>query len=279
MFRASISPSSGVFTAVATCCHLVHVVLGVCPRASGSVDVPEVHCKHGLRPLYGCGAEVWSVHATATLTLVMIGDPGEILWKHGILNYYRPMTPGFFLSADAKDGELRASTKVLLNNHSHDRHNVKKKKEKKKKKETGLQSYVRSRMLVRRCVARFHFRCCGVPPQHCKMKARRTFETLASLKPASRRIVSEHQRCLSHLYHLKSVVSGLCREVDENCTLLGHYATSGIINTLNPELNPICYLLALLGAHHFLHVSRTRVKLLTFRLLMSYIYIYIYIYI
>ena len=44
-------------------------------------------------------------------------------------------------------------------------------------------------------------------------------------------------------------------------------------NPLNPELNPICYLLALLGAHHFLHVSRIRVKLLTFRLLMSYIYI------
>ena len=32
------------------------------------------------------------------------------------------------------------------------------------------------------------------------------------------------------------------------------------INPLNPELNPICYLLALLGAHHFLHVSRIRVK-------------------
>jgi len=44
-----------------------------------------------------------------------------------------------------------------------------------------------------------------------------------------------------------------------------------IINPLNPELNPICYLLALLGAHHFLHVSRIRVKLLTFRRLMSYI--------
>ena len=46
------------------------------------------------------------------------------------------------------------------------------------------------------------------------------------------------------------------------------------INPLNPELNPICYLLALLGAQHFLHVSRIRVKLLTFRLLMSYIYIH-----
>ena len=51
------------------------------------------------------------------------------------------------------------------------------------------------------------------------------------------------------------------------------------VNPLNDELNPICYLLALLGAHHFFHVSRIRVKSLTLRLLMSYIYIYIYIYI
>ena len=59
------------------------------------------------------------------------------------------------------------------------------------------------------------------------------------------------------------------------CSLWG---TSGILvhntdfNPLKPELNPICYLLALLGAHNFLHVSRIRVKLLTLRLLMSYIY-------
>jgi hypothetical protein len=43
------------------------------------------------------------------------------------------------------------------------------------------------------------------------------------------------------------------------------------LNPLSPELNPICYLLALL-AHDFLHVSRIRVKSLTLRLLMSYIY-------
>ena len=47
-------------------------------------------------------------------------------------------------------------------------------------------------------------------------------------------------------------------------------------NPLNAELNPICHLLASLGVHHFLHVSRIRVKSLTLRLLMSYIYIYIY---
>jgi len=44
------------------------------------------------------------------------------------------------------------------------------------------------------------------------------------------------------------------------------------LNPLNAELNPICYLLALLGAHHFLHVSRIRIKCLTLRLLMSCIY-------
>jgi len=33
-----------------------------------------------------------------------------------------------------------------------------------------------------------------------------------------------------------------------------------VINTLNAKLNSICHLLALLGAHHILHVSRIRVK-------------------
>jgi hypothetical protein len=31
-------------------------------------------------------------------------------------------------------------------------------------------------------------------------------------------------------------------------------------NPLNTELNPICHLLALLGSHHILYVSRIRVK-------------------
>ena len=57
-------------------------------------------------------------------------------------------------------------------------------------------------------------------------------------------------------------------------TLYGHDVEFLTVNPLNAELNQICYLLALLGAHHFLHVSRIRVKSLTPRLLMSYIYIY-----
>ena len=39
-------------------------------------------------------------------------------------------------------------------------------------------------------------------------------------------------------------------------------ATVNMFNPLKPELNPICYLLALLGTHHFFHVSGLRVNLL-----------------
>jgi len=35
------------------------------------------------------------------------------------------------------------------------------------------------------------------------------------------------------------------------------------VNPLNAELNPTCHLLALLGDHHILHVSRVRVKAVT----------------
>jgi len=38
-----------------------------------------------------------------------------------------------------------------------------------------------------------------------------------------------------------------------------HYLV--VINPLNTELNPICHLLALLEAHHILHVSRIRVNI------------------
>ena len=48
-----------------------------------------------------------------------------------------------------------------------------------------------------------------------------------------------------------------------------------LLKPLSAELASICYLLALL-AHHFLHLSRIRVKSLTLRWLMSYIYIYIW---
>jgi len=68
--------------------------------------------------------------------------------------------------------------------------------------------------------------------------------------------------------------SSIEEEIQYRITLRNkaYYSDQFFFNPLNPELNPICYLLALLGAHHFLHVSKIRVKLLTFRLLMSYIH-------
>jgi len=58
----------------------------------------------------------------------------------------------------------------------------------------------------------------------------------------------------------------LCPYLKRHVSIL---ISTPIIKPLNVELSPICSLLALLGAYHFLHVSRIRVKSLTLRLLMS----------
>ena len=82
---------------------------------------------------------------------------------------------------------------------------------------------------------------------------------------------SSHNRCPPHY-------TALHTHEENKCTSHGlSHVSYRLINPLNAELNPICCLLALLGAHHFLHVTRIRVKSLTLRLLMSYIYIYIYV--
>jgi len=51
---------------------------------------------------------------------------------------------------------------------------------------------------------------------------------------------------------------------NSNCVL---YLVIGVnaFNPLNAELNTICHSLALLGAHHILHVSGLRVNVLAFR--------------
>ena len=38
------------------------------------------------------------------------------------------------------------------------------------------------------------------------------------------------------------------------------WSYTSFFNSLNAELNPICHVLELLGAHHILHVGRIRVK-------------------
>jgi len=80
------------------------------------------------------------------------------------------------------------------------------------------------------------------------------------------------------LYILHSILTQSC-QLPKNptscCFLFKSHHVSQLalfFNPLNAELNPICCLLALLGAHHFLHISRIRVKSLALRLLMSYIY-------
>ena len=48
-----------------------------------------------------------------------------------------------------------------------------------------------------------------------------------------------------------------------NVKLVVHHVASRLykVNPLNAELNPICHMLALLGAHHILHISRIRVNM------------------
>ena len=76
-------------------------------------------------------------------------------------------------------------------------------------------------------------------------------------------------RIYKHVRAQLSVTTRVCNRVAAD-----RRAIQTAFNPLKPELNPTCYLLALLGARHFLHVSRIRVKSLTLRRLMSYIYIW-----
>jgi len=84
----------------------------------------------------------------------------------------------------------------------------------------------------------------------------------------------EPQSLLDHLLQVLHVLKVTKRRIACRITkYLSQFSNSFLlytqlinnINPLKPELNPICYLLALLGAHNFLHVSKIRVKLLTLR--------------
>jgi hypothetical protein len=53
---------------------------------------------------------------------------------------------------------------------------------------------------------------------------------------------------------LQSLVKSLCSNYSSQ------HPPLNTLKLLNAELNPICHLPALLGAHHILHVGRIRVK-------------------
>jgi hypothetical protein len=64
-----------------------------------------------------------------------------------------------------------------------------------------------------------------------------------------------------------------------NILIFGENFGSCHLNPLNAELNPICHLLALLGAHHILHVSRISFNppVLFFKLSLFALYADVYI--
>ena len=49
-----------------------------------------------------------------------------------------------------------------------------------------------------------------------------------------------------------------------------------VTDPLNAKLNPICHLLALLRAHHILHISRIRVKVYNYQSTQQFIVNYVY---
>jgi len=122
---------------------------------------------------------------------------------------------------------------------------------------------------------------CGVDTIH-RLKFNRTqkLRSLSVLKPIYEYLFHFNCSTLSSNFYVAIIFSNLLlkRPVFKCGIIIIFYGRIHIIlhffifNPLNPELNPICYLLALLGAHHLLHVSRIRVKSLTLRRLMSYIY-------
>ena len=75
-------------------------------------------------------------------------------------------------------------------------------------------------------------------------------------------------KCIIYLYNLYNITFRLTNVIPERIIFVNRGITvlrnrellCPDLNLLNAELNRICRLLALLGAHHILHVSRIRVN-------------------
>ena len=118
-----------------------------------------------------------------------------------------------------------------------------------------------------------HFNCPGEPPIAClcigldSCGSHTMIWKALGIRYMKIRVVWKEDKLVSIWETVSFTRTTLLREITKKVT---KYRLN-ILNPLKPELNPICYLLALL-AHHFLHVCSIRVKSLTIRLLMSYIY-------
>ena len=88
----------------------------------------------------------------------------------------------------------------------------------------------------------------------------RRFQLQACILVFSKTVISQYpsRALMYNSQSMKTYVGGNVKTVPLKFQQVNVVSVHAI-NPLKPELNPICYLLALLGAHHFLHVSRIRV--------------------
>jgi hypothetical protein len=70
--------------------------------------------------------------------------------------------------------------------------------------------------------------------------------------------IHTHIHTYTHTHTYMSMY--VCRPTNMRFFLRPTIRFPRVINPLNVELNPICHLLALLGAHHILHISRIKVN-------------------
>jgi hypothetical protein len=89
-----------------------------------------------------------------------------------------------------------------------------------------------------------------------RVKASKWHQNASALKSTEMTDKQEHQNNSNQIWN-KPKEEGYNLSI--NCAFVGN-CTNLLFNPLNAKLNPICHLLALLGAHHILHVSRIRVN-------------------
>jgi len=76
------------------------------------------------------------------------------------------------------------------------------------------------------------------------------------VQPDRRQYDTAHAHCMLNNYGYRHTL----RICNIYCLSMVTTVVRTRLNPLNAELNSICHLLALLGVHHFLHVSRIRVN-------------------